>query len=340
VVLLNDGTIIVYEQGDNWMHTQRMCPWLDKVKYSYATWIKGVAGVAAIDQALKFFNDLKAEMKDHGVADLPIAVDFVDNILLSAAQKVKIELVDGLSLMNEVRSVKTRDEIEALKVSASIGDYLHSEVTRILRPGITENRVVAELSKLAYSIPYVDDFTPLVTSGPLSWPNYRSFTDRMIDYGDLVLVDIMISWNGYRTCYYRTYCVGKQPTQEQKDYYQMALDWENAAISKIRPGITTKEIAEVWPEATKLWGYREEEEAAANLWGHGIGLALYDLPLISRINSIKYPYPVKEDMTFAIETQHGKNFQWGVRIERMVVVTSTGHEILDKIPVDEIIVVR
>jgi Xaa-Pro aminopeptidase len=120
----------------------------------------------------------------------------------------------------------------------------------------------------------------------------------------------------------------------------MALDWENAAISKIRPGITTKEIAEVWPEATKLWGYREEEEAAANLWGHGIGLALYDLPLISRINSIKYPYPVKEDMTFAIETQHGKNFQWGVRIERMVVVTSTGHEILDKIPVDEIIVVR
>jgi hypothetical protein len=64
-------------------------------------------------------------------------------------------------------------------------------------------------------------------------------------------------------------------------------------MKAVRPGATTKDIAEKWPEASRVWGYREEE-AAANLWGHGLGLSHYDLPLISRINSIKYPYPIKE----------------------------------------------
>jgi Xaa-Pro dipeptidase len=339
-LLTLNGKVIMYEQGDNWYHTKRNCPWLDKVKYSYAIWIKGASGPASLYQAEKFAYDIKKELQENGVADLPVGVDFIDFNMLRAFEKVGIKVVDGLGVIHSARSIKSQDEIELYRIAALIADSVHYEAMKILRPGLTENQVMAHLYKYAYSFPNVDNIvTIIVSSGPNTWPNYRNFTDRIIEYGDLVLIDVVIAYNGYHTCVYRTYSIGKQPTSEQKDYYQIALDWLYKSINVVKPGVTTKDIAEQWPSAKDVWGYREEEEAAANLWGHGLGLSHYDIPLISRINSLQFPYEIKENMTLALETQHGKLFKWGVRIEQMLVVTSTGVEVLNKIPVDEIITV-
>ncbi|MBI3060619.1 MAG: aminopeptidase P family protein, partial [Deltaproteobacteria bacterium] len=98
---------------------------------------------------------------------------------------------------------------------------------------------------------------------------------------------------GYKSCMYRTYCVGKKPTKEQNDFYHIAYDWLYRAIEKVKPGATTKEIAEVWPSAMETWGYKEEDQAAANLWGHGLGLAQYDTPVISRIYSLDFPVEIR-----------------------------------------------
>jgi Xaa-Pro aminopeptidase len=87
------------------------------------------------------------------------------------------------------------------------------------------------------------------------------------------------------------------------------------------------------------WGYEDEDQAAANLWGHGLGLAQYDQPVISRIWSLDHPTEIKEGMVFALETQHGKVHDFGVRLEEMLVVTETGHELLTSFPIDEITVV-
>ncbi|MEM4523376.1 MAG: Xaa-Pro peptidase family protein [Nitrososphaeria archaeon] len=338
-VLYADGEVTLYEQGDIRYHTRKNSPWLKEVLYSYATWIKGASGPAAYSQAEKFARDIKEKMKLHGVGDLPLATDFIDFPLLRAFQKVGIEVVDGLGIIHEARAVKTSDEIEALKVAAAIADSMHYEVAKILRPGITENKVVAHLMQYAYSVPNVDHIeTIIVSCGPHSWPNYRNFTDRMIEYGDLCVIDVVIAWNGYHTCHYRTYSVGKNPTQEQKDYYKLAYDWLYNAIKAVKPGITTKDIASRWPSAMEVWGYKEEEEAAANLWGHGLGLSHYDLPLVSRISSIDYPTTIKQNMFFAMETQHGKMFQWGVRIEEELLVTEDGAMVITKFPSDEIIV--
>lgn len=338
-VTTNDGDVLLYEQGDNRYHAIRNNPWIkkDNIRYSYGTWIKGASGAGTKHQALKFANDIKQEMKAHGVADLPLATDFVDFNMLSAFSEAGVKLVDGTSAIHEARAVKNRDEIEAEKTAAVIADAIHYEATKILRPGISENEVMAHLIDYAYShrgIDFVE--TIIVSSGPNTWPNNRTFTDRIIGYGDLVFIDVVIAWNGYHTCYYRTYSIGKQPSSEQKDYYKAALDWLYAAIDCVKPGITTKDIAEKFPTAKEIWGYKEEEEAAANLWGHGQGLSHYDLPLVSRINSIEYPYPIKEGMVFALETQHGKMFDFGVRIEEMLVVTESGHEVITKFPVEEI----
>jgi Xaa-Pro aminopeptidase len=65
----------------------------------------------------------------------------------------------------------------------------------------------------------------IVSSGPNTWPNWRNFSDRIIQPGDIVFMDLAaLTWNGYKSCYYRTYCVGKEPTKEQKDTYATALN--------------------------------------------------------------------------------------------------------------------
>jgi Xaa-Pro dipeptidase len=260
--------------------------------------------------------------------------------MLKAFKDLKVDWTDGLMPMLTARSVKTPDEIEALTIAATIADSLHYEATQILKPGIRENEVVADLMKYVFSIPGVEHVENLiVSSGPNAWPNWRTFTDRMIRYNDLVIIDIVIVWNGYFTCQYRTYCVGGQPSPEQKEGYQQTYDWLYEAIKTIKPGITTKEIASKWPSAKEVWGYEEEDEAAANLWGHGLGLSHYDLPVVSRIFSLDYPYPIKKNMFFALETQQGKMFEWGTRLEEEILVTDTGYELATKFPSEEIITV-
>ena len=120
-----------------------------------------------------------------------------------------------------------------------------------------------------------------------------------------------LTWNGYKSCYYRTYCVGKEPSAEQKETYATALGWLYDLIGAVKVGATTRDIALKWPSAQETWGYEDEDQAAANLWGHGLGLAQYDPPVISRIWSLDHPIDIQEGMTFALETQHGKRFRYG-----------------------------
>jgi hypothetical protein len=114
--------------------------------------------------------------------------------------------------------------------------------------------------------------------------------------------------------------------------------WLWDAIGEVRPGVTTADIASKWPSAQEIWGYAEEDQAAANLWGHGLGLVQYDRPVISRIWSLDHPEEIRPGMVFALETQHGKNHEFGVRLEEMMLVTDDGHELLSTYNSDGIIV--
>jgi Xaa-Pro dipeptidase len=240
----------------------------------------------------------------------------------------------------EARAIKNVDEQECMRVVAAICDACHYEVSRFLKPGLTENQVTAFAMEYLYSFPGVEDVEDvIVSSGPNTWPNWRNFSDRIIRPRDIVFMDLAaLTWNGYKSCYYRTYCVGGEPTGEQKDIYAQALKWLYDSIEVVKPGITTRDIASKWPSAKEIWGYQEEDQAAANLWGHGLGLAQYDLPIVSRIYSLDHPITIEEGMSFALETQHGKMLEWGVRIEEMLLVTPKGHEIISRFPVKEIMV--
>ena len=223
--------------------------------------------------------------------------------------------------MMEARAIKSPDEQNGLRIVGSMCDALHYEMSQFLKPGLTENQVAAFGFEYLYSFPGVEDVEDvIVSSGPNAWPNWRNFSDRIIRPGELVIIDVAaLTWNGFKSCVYRTYCVGGKPTDEMKRYYDTALD---VAARLDRRGEARasrrRDIASKWPSAMETWGYEDEDEAAANLWGHGLGLAQYDQPVISRIWSLDHPIEIKPGMVFALETQHGKVHDFGVRLEEML----------------------
>jgi Xaa-Pro dipeptidase len=341
VVLIEDKPPIVYEQGDIGLHLEVHNPWIPKenIRYSYV-WIKGAVGPAADQQVNKFVNALMNDLEAAGVADKPLGVDFIDINLIKAFQERGIDWTDGMSPMMEARAIKSPDEIKAFSMVGSICDAVHYELTNFMKPGMTENQVAAFGFEKLYSIPGMEDVEDvIVSSGPNAWPNWRNFSDRMIRPGDLVIIDLAaLTWNGFKSCVYRTYCVGGTPTAEMQKTYDEAHTWLWDSIEATKPGVTTADVASKWPSA-EIWGYAEEDQAAANNWGHGLGLAQYDPPVISRIWSLDHPVEIEPGMTFALETQHGKLHDYGVRLEEMLYVTDTGIELVSTYKSHEIIVI-
>ena len=339
-LLCGDGAPVLFEQGDIGFQIERHAPWIprENVRWSYA-WIKGAAGPASTQQVRKFTNAIVEEMRRHGVAGQKLGVDFIDINMIGAFQRAGIDWADGMTPMMEARSIKSPDEQKASRIVGAICDSLHYEFTQFLRPGLTENEVAAFGFEYLYNIPGIEDVEDvIVSSGPNAWPNWRNYSDRIIRPGELVIIDLAaLTWNGFKSCVYRTYCVGGEPNDEMKRYYEIAHTWLWDAIEVVRPGVTTREIASKWPSAKEAWGYEEEDQAAANLWGHGLGLAQYDRPVISRIWSLDYPEEIRPGMVFALETQHGKVHEFGVRLEEMLLVTDSGHELLSGYKSHEII---
>jgi len=339
-ILVEGKEPIVYEQGDIGEHLKVHNPWIPKenIRYSYS-WIKGAAGGASDQQVTKFAEALANDLEDAGVRDMPLGVDFIDINMIKAFERLNIQWVDGMTPMMEARAIKSPDEIKASRIVGAICDSLHYEYSQWLKPGLTENEVAAFGFKYLYDIPGMEDVEDvIVSSGPNAWPNWRNFSDRIIRPGDMVIIDLAaLTWNGFKSCVYRSYCVGGKPTDEHKRVYDECHKWLWDSIEMVRPGVTTRDIAEKWPSAKEIWGYEEEDQAAANLWGHGLGLAQYDPPVISRIWSLDHPVEIEEGMVFALETQHGKLHEFGVRLEEMLVVNPDGPEMLSTFKSHEII---
>ena len=137
-------------------------------------------------------------------------------------------------------------------------------------------------------------------SGERCSPHPHVFSDRVLRPGDPVYYDILHSYMGYRTCYYRTFAVGSA-SRALVDAYKRCRDYLDASIELIRPGRTTAEVAAVWPKAQEF-GFPNEEAAFALQMGHGIGLAIWEKPMISRLVSLDHPHEIKPGMVFALET--------------------------------------
>lgn len=174
-------------------------------------------------------------------------------------------------------------------------------------------------------------------SGERCNPHPHNFTDRIIRPGDQAFFDIIHSFNGYRTCYYRTFGVGSA-TQLQRDAYKQAREWMDSAIDAIKPGVGTDQVAKLLPKAEEF-GFDNELAAFGLQFAHGLRLGLHERPIISRLNSLEHPIELQVVMDFAMETDFPASDRISAaRIEEEVVVTEHGTEILTKFPAQELFV--
>ena len=204
-----------------------------------------------------------------------------------------------------------------------------------LRPGTKENELVAIANDRLFRMGSERVECVNSVSGKRGRPHSHTFSDRLIQPGDMIFLDIMHSFNGYRTCYYRTFICG-EPNKHQVDAYETASKWISASIDMIKPGVTPDEVAAVWPDAHEF-GYKDEEEAFLLQYGHGVGLSLWERPIFSK-RFRGQNTPLKEGMVFALETWKGAEDGSGAaRIEEEVVVTKDGCEIITNFPSDRLI---
>ena len=311
------------------------CPWMeDRMEPPISNMLGSLPPAMNVQE--DFAHQIKRILPDYGIEKEPLGIDIMELSMLRALEKEGIEVVDGQQAMLDAREIKTADEIELLKQAASMVDAAYEDVARKIKPGTKESELVAIANHRLYMLGSERVECVNSVSGPRGKPHSHTFSDRIIQPGDMVFLDIMHSFNGYHTCYYRTFICGK-PNKYQIEAYERTSQWLAAAIDAIKPGVTTADIAKVWPEA-KEFGYRNEDEAYLLQYGHGVGLGLWERPIISRRFSFKHPTEIKEGMTFALECWCGAEDGSGAaRIEEEVVVTKDGCEIIFNYPSDHLI---
>ena len=311
------------------------CPWIADRVFPAVGSMRG-AIPPETGSVEKVAQDIFKRLKDHGVEKKPVGMDIADIPLIRALEKKGLEIVDGQERMLEARIVKTKDEIELLKISAAMVDAAYEEVARNIRPGKRENDLVAVANHVLFTLG--SELVECVNSvsGPRGQPHPHTFSDRIIRPGDMVFLDIMHSYMGYRTCYYRTFVCGKA-TPDQLKAYEKAWKWLKDSIDAVKPGATTADVAKVWP-APEEFGLKTEEEAFLLQFGHGVGMSIWEKPVISRLFSLEKPYPIREGMVFALETYcPSADGKGAARIEEEVVVTGKGCERIFRYPVEELI---
>ncbi len=336
-LLTRDGEPMLWDFGSAVRHHKLYSPWL-KVENNRPGML-GMRGAVAPSAGLmeSAIKEIKGLLEDAGVAHLPVGVDIVEPAFLFEMQRQGLTVVDCQQEMLDARLIKNQDEIMLLNQAAAMVDGVYQNIVDVLKPGIRENEIVALANKRLYEMGSDQVEAINAISGERCNPHPHNFTDRLIRPGDQAFFDIIHSFNGYRTCYYRTFAVGSS-TPSQRDAYTKAREWMDAAIDAVKVGTDTAAIAKVWPKAEEF-GFDSELAAFGLQFGHGLGLGLHERPIISRLNSLDNPIEIRPGMVFALETYcPASDGVSAARIEEEVVVTDSGVHILTKFPAQELFV--
>ena len=334
-LLSGDADPILWDFGSAAVHHRLYCDWMPTENFRAG--MLGMRGTVPPSAGLmkRHAEEIKSLLVAAGVADMPLGLDLVEPGMWHELQKVGLNLVDGQQVMLDAREIKSIDEITLLNQAAAMVDGVYHMIWEELKPGVRENDIVARANKMLYEMGSDDVEAINAISGERCNPHPHNFTDRLIRPGDQAFFDILQSYMGYRTCYYRTFNVGRA-TPAQHDAYKQCREWLDSAIELIRPGMSTDRVAAVWPKAGEF-GFPDEMAAFGLQFGHGLGLALHERPIISRLVSLDQPMELKTGMVFALETYCPASDGYSAaRIEEEVVVTDKGCQVITHFPAEEL----
>jgi Xaa-Pro aminopeptidase len=328
---------IMWDFGSAARHHKLYSPWLGDERSRAGISTQRGAMSPEAGRAEDVAKKIRIALEERGLLHEPLGVDVIELPVLFALQAEGIKVVDGQQLMQMARLIKTQDEITLLSTACMMVDAAYDELYRALRPGMRENECVGLVSKVLYDLgsEHVEGVNAI--SGERCSPHPHVFTDRALRPGDPAYFDILHSYNGYRTCYYRTFIVGSA-SQAQVDAYKYCREILDRAIHAIKPGVTTADIVSLWPKA-EAFGFPDEEAAFALQYGHGVGLSIWEKPIFSRLVSLDHPETIEEGMVFALETFWPASDGWSAaRIEEQLVVTKNGCEVITRFPAEELLV--
>jgi Xaa-Pro dipeptidase len=336
-LLTRGGDPHIWDFGSAAKHHRQSCPWLRQENIHAG--MVGLRGAVAPDAGL--FRSAAREIRDilraEGVADMPIGVDIAEPPMVAALEAEGLRVLDGQQVMLDAREVKSADEIMLLNTAAAMVDGAYQLISEQLKPGVRESQLVANVTQYLFEqgSEHVDNINAV--SGERCSPHPHVFSDRLIRPGDQAFFDIIHTFIGYKTCYYRTFVVGTA-SDAQRDAYKQAREWIDRSIELMKPGVTTDQVAKVWPRAEEF-GFSSEMECFGLQFGHSVGLFLHERPIISRLNSIEHPVEIKEGMVIALETYcPAKDGYSAARIEEEIVVTADGPQVITRFPSAELFV--
>jgi len=334
-LLPRGGEPILWDFGSAAVHHRLYVPWLRPELCKAG--LVGLRGTVppAFGLMRRHAEEIASLLREAHVADMPLGVDIIEPPMMFELERAGLKVVDGQQIMLDAREIKSIDEIALLNRAAAMVDGVYQRIAEELKPGVRESEIVALATGRLYELGSDDVEAINAISGERSSPHPHNFSDRLIRPGDQAFFDIIQAFNGYRTCYYRTFNVGRA-TEAQRDAYSRAREWMDAAIAMVKPGVSSDQIARLWPRAEDF-GFSSEMEAFGLQFGHGLGLGLHERPVISRLHSLEHPVEIREGMVFALETYcPAADGYSAARIEEEVVVTAQGAKVITLYPAEDL----
>lgn len=287
----------------------------DELGIDIVTWVDG-------DNAYELVADRLGKPGKVAVSDFTPALHVLAfrGALGDAEQKLAGPIV------RELRMRKDAAEIQALRDAGAAIDRVHARVGEWLRAGRTEAEVGADITAAIVEEGHTHADFVIVGSGPNGASPHHDVSDRVIERGDVVVVDIggPIA-EGYNSDSTRTYSVGEPRDADVAETYAVLQRAQRAAVEAVRPGVTAEQIDAAARDIIADAGFGE---FFIHRTGHGIGLDVHEEPYIIKGNAL----PLEPGMAFSVEPGIYQPGRWGARIEDIVVVTEDGVESVNQRP--------
>ncbi len=229
-------------------------------------------------------------------------------------------------VLRELRMRKDAAEIAELRAAGAAIDRVHARMGEFLKPGRTEAQVAADIAAAIVEEGHTEAAFVIVGSGPNGASPHHDVSDRVIETGELVVIDIGGPLpSGYNSDSTRTYAVGSEPPAAVREAYAVLLDAQERSVASVRPGVTAEQVDAAARGPITAAGLGER---FIHRTGHGIGLDVHEDPYIVAGNATV----LEPGMAFSVEPGVYLAGEWGARIEDIVVVTETGGERLNQRP--------
>jgi Xaa-Pro aminopeptidase len=287
----------------------------DELGVELLTWVDG-------DDPYKLVADRLGKPGRVAVSDFTPAL----HVLALRAVLGEAEQTLAGPVVRELRMRKDAAEIASLRDAGAAIDRVHARVHEWLRPGRTEAEVGADIAAAIVEEGHVQADFVIVGSGPNGASPHHDVSGRVIERGDVVVVDIGGPLPaGYNSDSTRTYAVGEPRDADVAETYAVLQRAQAAAVAAVRPGVTAEQVDAAARDIITEAGFGEY---FIHRTGHGIGLDVHEEPYIIAGNAL----PLEPGMAFSVEPGIYQPGRWGARLEDIVIVTEDGVESVNNQP--------